>query len=105
LHADFSLTSQPSAVTHTNAKVPFHIRPEDRYDLNSTPPGIVCTNEMLGQGRYGEVYSGSYQEKNVAIKKVPLKYLPEDREKIAMINLKHQNLLRLLHVADDPVYR
>nr|XP_033819757.1 probable serine/threonine-protein kinase DDB_G0284251 isoform X2 [Geotrypetes seraphini] len=60
---------------------------------------IFRQNPALGQGCFGKVYKGKYQEQTAAIKVVPDHKLDEnqlDRECRAFGQLNHKNIVKLL---------
>ena len=63
------------------------------------------SSEILGEGAYGTVFKGSFNGKNVAVKKVNKEYLRNinviEREEAALIELDHPNIVKLLHVKND----
>ncbi len=66
---------------------------------------LVCGTDLLGKGRFGAVYGGTFQEKPVAVKKVQLTDAQIEREYAALQQLEHENVVKLLHVEDDQQFR
>lgn len=67
---------------------------------------ILDRSKILGGGRYGTVFAGILNGTNVAVKRVqrldvedPGKFL--EREKIALEQCAHPNIVKLLHIEDD----
>ena len=67
----------------------------------------VKDRELLGQGRFGQVYRGVFRDKPVAIKKIQLTLLGpgEDKEVSIMKELHHPNVLRLIGAEDKGEFR
>ena len=63
-------------------------------------------NKILGEGRYGIVFEGMWCDKPVAIKRIQLLHiLSNQREEEALQRLDHPNVIKLLHVESDPMFR
>jgi serine/threonine protein kinase len=59
---------------------------------------IQINNEVqLGQGGFGSVFQGTYQNRQVAVKIVPLKDA-NGKEEEALQQLNHPNIVKLFHV-------
>ncbi|KAI9561449.1 hypothetical protein GHT06_012406 [Daphnia sinensis] len=67
---------------------------------------IYFTNDLLGEGSYGNVYRGIFNGESVAVKKILLKRsVKEEREVELQIKLNHKNVLAILNVAEDDDFR
>ena len=58
------------------------------------------TNPPLGEGGYGSVFLGKFNGKEVAVKKVELHKVVENEE-LALKQLDHPNIIKLLHSESD----
>lgn len=64
----------------------------------------IDENKKLGKGAFGVVFEGTYQEKRVAIKRIPVEgedlesKLREIKEAVIPMELNHENVMKLLHV-------
>jgi hypothetical protein len=69
--------------------------------------GIKYSRENpLGQGTYGSVYLGIYNDQLVAVKRIELKQSKkEEREADLQQNLDHENVLKILKVEKDDDFR
>ena len=66
----------------------------------------LSSNKLLGKGGFGTVFEGVWCEKLVAIKRIPLSDLASnEREEEALQKLDHPNVIKLLHVENDPMFR
>lgn len=74
---------------------------------------IYDPSVMLGRGRFGIVYSGSYSENEAggqvtaaAVKRVPSMNIQRgQREEIYLRHLSHPNIVKLYDVLDDENFR
>lgn len=69
----------------------------------------VLIGSLIGTGSYGEVYTGMYKHKLVAVKRLASSSDPEKtksflQEVRAMTDLDHPNILRLIAIAYNPPY-
>lgn len=63
-------------------------------------------NEILGTGGFGTVFLGSYNGKQVAVKRIELQRLdPKDREVTLQKQLNHENVMAILAVEHDVDFR
>ena len=69
--------------------------------------GIKYTREnLLGQGTYGSVYLGIYNDQQVAVKRIELKQSKkEEREVYLQKILDHENVLKIRKVKEDDDFR
>lgn len=79
------------------------VEPDDsglRYTRNEE-------NIILGRGGYGFVFRGSYEDKQVAIKRTQLCQLENNNihEIEGYAKLEHQNVIKILRCKDDNVFR
>ena len=66
----------------------------------------LSSNKILGKGAFGTVYEGVWCAKLVAIKRIQLSDLASnEREEEALQKLDHPNVIKLLHVENDPMFR
>ena len=67
---------------------------------------VLGQNKILGEGRYGIVFEGVWCDKPVAIKRIQLLHISSNqREEEALQRLDHPNVIKLLHVENDPMFR
>ncbi len=73
------------------------------FSQESAEQLISINNKVrLGGGGYGQVYLGDYKGIKVAVKKIKRdKILSNKREEDALRKLKHDNIVKLLHVEDQ----
>ena len=63
-------------------------------------------NKLLGQGAFGKVFEAVWCAKPVAIKRIALSDITSNqREEEALQRLDHPNVIKLLHVENDPMFR
>ena len=65
------------------------------FDRNKPP---------LGEGGYGSVFLGKFNGKEVAVKKVELHKVVENEE-LALEQLDHPNIIKLLHSESDKDFK
>jgi hypothetical protein len=66
----------------------------------------LVQNKILGEGRYGIVFEDVWCEKLVAIKRIQLLHITSnEREEEALKKLNHPNVIKLLHIENDPMFR
>ncbi|KAI9561049.1 hypothetical protein GHT06_012005 [Daphnia sinensis] len=61
--------------------------------------------EILGQGAYGPVFAGKWNNIDVAVKRIQLHDLLGDREESTMKDLDHQNVIKLYAVEEDENFK
>ena len=69
---------------------------------------IACSTTLLGTGGFGEVYLGSCDGQEAAIKRVLLTNLDANepkREEEFLSKFHHRNIVRLLHVTEDSNFK
>ena len=67
---------------------------------------LIDYEQILGQGDYGIVYKGTFEEENVAVKRTPLfnvKYLITKDE--FLLRIRHVNVVKILHITKDEDFR
>jgi serine/threonine protein kinase len=66
----------------------------------------LSSNKLIGKGGFGTVFEGVWCEKLVAIKRILLSDITSnEREEEALQRLDHPNVIKLLHVESDPMFR
>ncbi len=66
----------------------------------------VYVNEVLGYGGYGTVFKGELKRIPVAVKRIDLfKTASNDQEEAALKTFEHPNVIKLLHVESDDLFR
>jgi serine/threonine protein kinase len=66
---------------------------------------IPNPNNPLGSGGYSFVFAGTYKGKVVAVKRILLLNAGDDNEVKVMQQLDHPNIVKLLHVENNDVFR
>jgi serine/threonine protein kinase len=61
-------------------------------------------SNRLGEGGYGSVFLGKFNGKEVAVKKVELHKVVENEE-LALKQLDHPNIIKLLHSESDKDFK
>ncbi len=62
--------------------------------------------KILGEGGYAIVFEDVWDEKPVAVKRIPTnKVASNEREEDALRMLNHQNVIKLFHVESDKNFR
>jgi serine/threonine protein kinase len=66
----------------------------------------LSSNKLIGKGGFGTVFEGVWCGKPVAIKRIPLSDITSnEREEKALKKLDHPNVIKLLHIESDPMFR
>ena len=66
----------------------------------------LSSNKLIGQGGFGKVFEAVWGEQKVAIKRIALSDITSNqREEEALQRLDHPNVIKLLHVENDPMFR
>jgi serine/threonine-protein kinase/endoribonuclease IRE1 len=66
----------------------------------------IDREQILGKGRFGIVYMGSWNRMPVAIKRIQLVHLDSsEKEEEALRNLKHPNVIQIYHAENDTDFR
>lgn len=60
---------------------------------------------ILGQGAYGPVFAGEWNNVTVAVKRIQLHDLLSDREESTMKDLNHRNVVKLYAVEEDENFK
>lgn len=74
--------------------------------IDTWPTTVKITmdkTKKIGEGRYGRVFHGKFNGKPVAVKRVEIP--DKDREKQALLRLKHRNVVKLLYTENDIDFR
>ena len=66
---------------------------------------ITNRNTPLGSGGFSHVFAGTYKGKVVAVKRILLLNAGDDNEVKVMQQLDHPNIVKLLHVENNDVFR
>lgn len=68
---------------------------------------IYYNNHVLGSGAFSDVFLGKFGGSSVAVKRVPLKnmLIKKQPQKESLMNLDHDNVVKLFHHEDNSVYR
>ena len=61
---------------------------------------VVDKEKFLGQGSYSAVFTGTFNGRQIAVKKVTL-YQVNDNEEKALQQLNHPNVIKLFHSEND----
>lgn len=74
--------------------------------IRSTKPQIY-REKLLGRGNYGVVFQGAWCGKSVAVKRVQLVDVVEgaSQEETTLLQLHHENVLKLFHVEMDDDFK
>lgn len=59
---------------------------------------------VLGEGGFGSVYLGNFEGREVAVKRVQLRFANK-REEDALRELDHPNVIKLFHCKNDDDFR
>ena len=73
---------------------------EQDFDIKK----IEWTTEELGRGGFGTVYKGFYNNRTVAVKRIPIQDV-DIREEIFLKEYSHPNILKLFHAEQYDQYR
>ena len=66
----------------------------------------LSSNKLIGKGGFGIVFEGVWCGKPVTIKRIQLSDLASnEREEKALKKLDHPNVIKLLHIESDPMFR
>lgn len=63
---------------------------------------------FLSSGAYGAVYRGKYHDQSVAVKRILLadfQGIDIEKEEEALVGLDHENVVKLLHVEQDELFK
>lgn len=69
---------------------------------------VECdSRQILGRGLYGTVFRGIYEDRPVAVKRIQIIDLEDAnlREEEVLKKIRHPNVIRLLHVEIDHVFK
>ena len=68
--------------------------------------GNFDRDKVLGQGRYGVVFKGNWRKNLVAVKRIQLIDIANNKqEEEALQRLDHPNVIKLFHVESDTNFR
>lgn len=62
-------------------------------------------DNILGKGAYATVFRGFFNGVQVAVKRVQLVDINDEREILAMEKLNHQNVVKLYHAHEDGEFK
>ena len=65
---------------------------------------IECSKDLLGKGGFATVFTGRFDSKDVAVKRMLVEDV-EDREEEFLKKYPHPNILKLLHVEEDGPFK
>lgn len=67
----------------------------------------VDVNKILGRGGYGKVFQGQWKSEQVAVKRIDLSKVVDQKqvEEQILAKLDHPNVIKLLHVESDMYFR
>jgi serine/threonine protein kinase len=61
--------------------------------------------KILGRGDYGKVFLGEFRNEKVAVKRIKLSKVKRHSRREKLQRLNHPNVVKLLHIEEDPRYR
>lgn len=62
-------------------------------------------SDILGQGKFGTVFSGKYNGRDVAVKRIELTRINKKSREAALLDLHHDNVVKLFCVRDNKDFR
>ncbi|XP_046439760.1 serine/threonine-protein kinase/endoribonuclease ire-1-like isoform X2 [Daphnia pulex] len=79
-------------------------QPEATGEQRVSPTLVINRNRILGEGRYGYVFEGTWEETRVAVKRIEIERTNE-REETALQQCDHHNVITLLDVQSDQNFK
>ncbi|XP_057366310.1 serine/threonine-protein kinase/endoribonuclease ire-1-like [Daphnia carinata] len=88
----------------------FDAQAKDKYGMNVSD--YLCNKEkkglkiwierdaIIGEGRFGTIFHGNYERREVAVKRVEKRHVKEIEEE-ALLKFDHPNIVKLLHCEKD----
>jgi serine/threonine protein kinase len=66
----------------------------------------IDRQKVLGKGRYGIVYEGTWMNRKVAVKRIQIENVENNKGEVeALQKLDHPNVVKLYHVESDSDFR
>ena len=65
----------------------------------------IDREKVLGKGRYGIVYEGTWMGRKVAVKRIQIENVENNKEEKALQKLDHPNVVKLYHIESDSDFR
>jgi serine/threonine protein kinase len=66
----------------------------------------IDRQKVLGKGRYGIVYEGTWMNRKVAVKRIQIENVENNKGEVeALQKLDHPNVVKLYHVESDIDFR
>ena len=66
---------------------------------------IIDRCKLIGKGIYGIVFEGTWKGKKVAVKRIQIENVENNKEEEALKKLDHPNVVKLYHVESDSDFR
>jgi hypothetical protein len=73
--------------------------------LNWIIQQLTGKEKILGIGDYGKVFLGELHNEKVAVKRIKLSKVKRHSRREELQRLNHPNVVKLLHIEEDPPYR
>lgn len=74
-------------------------------EVNGPLSIIYNGKDVLGKGEYGVDFLGSFDGRQVAVRRVPKEYIPTVSNEDEILQLKHPNIVKLLKIEDSEEFR
>jgi serine/threonine protein kinase len=65
----------------------------------------IDREKVLGKGAYGIVFEGTWMDRKVAVKRIQIENVENNKEEKALQKLDHPNVVKLYHVESDSDFR